>query len=127
MSLGAKRSSIWLGLAFAGILAAAAIFAPPPASAGYGSFAECIRASGAVFYDAHWCGQCVNQRKMFRGYANRLKVVSCYPPGDSSNIRRACESEGIKSFPTWIFGDGSRRVGAQSIEELARLTGCAAP
>jgi len=100
---------------------------PAPAAAGFGSFAECIKRSGAVLYDAHWCGNCVNQRNMFRGYANRLKVVQCYAPGDSKNMRKACEAAGVSSFPTWIFADGTKRIGGLGAEDLAGHTGCALP
>lgn len=115
------------GAAMAGIGLVFVLVGTQPAAAGFGLFADCIRNSGAVFYDAHWCVNCVNQRRMFRGYANRLKIVSCYPEGDSKNIRRVCEDAGVKSFPTWIFADGTRRSGGLSLEELADRTGCAKP
>jgi hypothetical protein len=117
-----SRIVLLLGLAVSGSL-----LAPGAAAAGYGMFAECIRNSGAVFYDAHWCGNCVSQRELFRGYANRLKIISCYPPGDSDNIKAVCRSANVRSFPTWIFADGTRRSGMLSAADLARHTGCTPP
>lgn len=98
-----------------------------PAAAGMGMFADCIADSGAVFYDAHWCGNCAQQRSLFRGYANRLNIVECYAPDDSNNLRRSCKDAKVRSFPTWVFGDGSRRSGLLSLDDLAAETGCAKP
>lgn len=112
----------------AGLVLGFGAFAPvPEARAGLGMFADCVASSGAVFYDAHWCGNCVQQRDLFRGYARRLEIVECYARGDSDNLRRVCKDAGVRSFPTWIFGDGSKRTGLQSIEQLAAKTGCAKP
>jgi hypothetical protein len=114
------RNTVVLGL-IAGCLG------PAPASgAGYGTFADCVRTSGAVFYDASWCGACRRQRKDFGGYANRLKIVSCSIPG-SKKLRSTCRKLGIESFPTWIFADGKRRAGLLSIRDIGKLTGCALP
>lgn len=103
------------------------LVAASPALAGPGLLADCLKRSGAVFYDAHWCGNCRKQEKLFRGYANRLAKVACYRQGDSDNMRRQCRDADVRSFPTWVFGDGSRRSGMLPLTELARLSGCPAP
>ena len=111
------------------VIGATVLFVVPasPAAAGLGLFADCLRSRGAVLYDAHWCGNCVRQRKLFRGYANRLKVVPCYAPGETQAMRAACKDAEVRAFPTWTFADGTRRTGALSIDELAGHTGCNPP
>jgi hypothetical protein len=36
----------------------------------------------------------------------------------------ACENEMIRSYPTWIFGDGTRVTGVQQINDFTEQTGC---
>jgi hypothetical protein len=103
------------------------ILMPGTASAaGYGTFAECVRNSGAVIYEADWCPVCRAQRKEFRGYANRLKFVDCSIPG-SKKTRGKCKALGVDSFPTWIFRDGTKRSGYLKVSAIATFTGCALP
>jgi hypothetical protein len=44
------------------------------------------------------------------------------------HVRRSVDCtdgcEGIHSFPTWTFRDGSRLSGVASLDDLARRTGC---
>jgi hypothetical protein len=95
-------------------------------AAGYGTFADCVRNSGAVMYGTSWCPLCRAQRKDFRGYANRLDYVDCSIPG-SKKTRSKCKTLGVNSFPTWIFGDGAKREGKLSVADIADHTGCAMP
>lgn len=97
-----------------------------PAVATYGAFAECVKRSGAVLYSASWCPHCQKQLQGFRGYANRLNWVECYPSGHDFLARR-CKDKRIKSFPTWILGDGTVRAQFLQHDELAKLTGCPKP
>jgi hypothetical protein len=97
------------------------------AGAGYGTLAECVRDSGAVLYSASWCPVCKAQRKEFRGYANRIKTVECSVGGRKGKRTAACERMNIKSYPTWVFADGSTAAGLLSARALAERTGCAAP
>ncbi len=119
-----KRLSTTCALA---TLLLVALSAPEMASAaGYGTFADCVRNSGAVMYGTSWCPLCRAQRKDFRGYANRLEYVECSIPG-SRKTRSKCERLGVDSFPTWIFGDGAKREGKLSVSDIASHTGCAMP
>jgi hypothetical protein len=97
------------------------------AAAGYGTLAECVRNSGAVMYGTSWCPVCKAQRREFRGYANRLKTVECSVGGDRKKTRAECERLQIRSYPTWVFGDGSMAAGLLSANDLATRTGCEAP
>lgn len=86
--------------------------------------ASCISDSGAIFYGAHWCPVCRKQKEHFDGYAYLLPYVECYdgPKDDGKNAE--CTKADIKSFPTWVFSDGSVETGAQTPEALAAATGC---
>ena len=88
------------------------------------SLARCLREKGAVFYGAHWCPVCAEQKQYFDGYSYLLPYVECYdgPKEDGSNDR--CTTEGIESYPTWKFSDGTVQTGARKPEELAEATGC---
>lgn len=97
------------------------------AAAGYGTFAECVRQSGAVMYTASWCPVCRAQRKQFRGYANRLKTVECSVGGKKGKTRATCDGMNIKSYPTWVFADGTSAEGLLSAKALAERTGCELP
>lgn len=96
-------------------------------AAGYGTFADCIRNSGAVMYEATWCPVCRQQREVFRGYANRLKTFKCDVAGNRKQTKATCNRLGIDSYPTWILGDGSMRSGLHSAKDLAARTGCPMP
>lgn len=98
----------------------------PALAGGYGTFAECVRNSGAVIYVTNWCPVCRAQRKDFRGYANRLKYVDCSIPG-SKKTRAKCKKIGIDAFPTWIFGNGTKREGKLSVADIASHSGCPVP
>ena len=86
--------------------------------------ARCISGSGAVFYGAHWCPKCQQQKDYFDGYAYLLPYVECYdgPKADGMNAR--CKKAGIHGFPTWVLPDGSVETGAREPRSLAADTGC---
>ena len=108
-----------VGLALLGAIPAAA------ADVDLAGLATCIRKSGTVFYGAHWCPICREQKESFDGYAYLLPYVECYDGPKDAGMNATCKSEGIKSFPTWVFPDGSRKTGARELESLAAATGCA--
>ena len=72
-------------------------------------------------YGTEWCPACRAQMEAFGDAADYLDYVAC------DDDARACEDEDIHSFPTWVFGDGSRLTGMVSFERLAGKTGCAPP
>jgi glutaredoxin len=112
-------------------LAAALALLLLPATAGawgqrLDDFARCLTESGAVFYGTYWCPQCTRQRDLFGRSDRYVRYVECATEG-SDEPKRACKSAGVRSYPTWVFGDGSRVSGRQSLERLAARTGCALP
>lgn len=88
--------------------------------------ARCIRESGATFYGAHWCPYCRKQKQRFGSAAQLLPYVECYDPG-TRNQRAVCAEENIRSYPTWVFWDGTVRTGNLSLGALAYHTDCEAP
>jgi hypothetical protein len=119
-----KKIWIWLGL----ILILFGLFyisgGNEEVSTKYDGFAQCLDEAGAEFYGAWWCHNCENQLNMFERSVN-------VPYNECSTSSRAqiasCNDLGIKSYPTWIFEDGSRLEGVQSFAILAEKTGCALP
>ena len=98
-----------------------------PAEPGkYDALAQCITDSGAKMYGAYSCPHCTNQKKLFGTSFDKINYVECDPRGDNANPQ-ACEKAGIEGYPTWIFGDGTRRSGEVPLRTLASITGCAVP
>lgn len=76
-------------------------------------FARCVRQAGATYYTASWCPHCARQNEMFGNALRYLRTVDCT---DGCN--------GIASFPTWTFADGSRLSGVATFDVLTSRTGC---
>ncbi len=86
-------------------------------------FAKCLGPKGATFYGAFWCSHCKDQKDLFGTSAKYLPYVECSPP-DGNGQLEVCNAAGIRGYPTWIFSDGTRIGGAQSLDYLASKTGC---
>ncbi|HYC55366.1 MAG TPA: hypothetical protein VEC60_09680 [Reyranella sp.] len=113
------------------IAAAAAVVAlaqPRAASAAsLQDFGRCLARQGATFYGASWCPHCQSQREMLGDAMSSVRYVECSVDGGRGGTAPACSSAGVDSYPTWVFGDGTRASGAQSLGRLAAKTGCALP
>ena len=88
----------------------------------YDLFSKCINESGAKMYGAFWCSACIQQKKILRE-SESMPYVECSSPDGNSQLSE-CVSENIQSYPTWVFGDGTREVGIQTITKLGQKTGC---
>jgi len=97
---------------------------PPPGM--YDDFAKCIAQTNTKFYGAFWCPHCAAQKRVFGDSAQYLPYVECSLPDESGELQ-VCVDDGIKSYPTWTFPDGSRLSGELSLATLAEKTGCALP
>lgn len=89
-------------------------------------FTQCLQEQGAVFYGAFWCPHCQNQKKAFGNSAGKLPYVECSLPGGNGQTQE-CNDKQIESYPTWIFGDGTRETGELSLARLAEKAGCELP
>jgi uncharacterized membrane protein len=85
--------------------------------------AERLADSGALFYGAYWCPHCQEQKAMFGASQERLPYVECSPSGPRGAAASSCISAGVRTYPTWIFPDGSRVTAVMSLRELADRVG----
>ena len=85
--------------------------------------AERLADSGALFYGASWCPHCQEQKALFGASQERLPYVECSPNGPRGAVASACDSAGVRSYPTWVFADGSRLTAVMSLRELADRVG----
>lgn len=92
----------------------------------YDEFAACLADSGAVFYGAFWCPHCQAQKAVFGKSEKLLPYVECSTPSGKGQTP-ACTEQGIRTYPTWVYPDGTRVEGEQSLEALAQKTGCELP
>lgn len=89
----------------------------------YDVLAKCIKGSGAKFYGADWCPHCQSQKELFGKSKKYLPYVECSVPG-SQAVSYVCKNAKVEAFPTWIFADGTKVEGTQTLEELASKTAC---
>jgi hypothetical protein len=119
------RIATWIILV---VSAALAIFIyvqglPPPPHK-YDALAKCIAESSTTFYGAFWCPHCAEQKTKFGTGAQYLPYVECSLPSGSGQTQ-VCIDHDVVQYPTWVFSDGSRLVGVQTPQTLAKKTGCA--
>jgi hypothetical protein len=91
-------------------------------AAAWEEFGRCLTNKGAIFYGASWCPHCRAQQLTLGDAMSHVHYVECADDGKST-----CKKAGVNSYPTWVFGDGSRALGEQSLAHLAAKTGCALP
>jgi glutaredoxin len=89
-------------------------------------FATCLKNSGAKFYGAFWCPHCQDQKKLFGTAKESLPYIECSNP-DAKSQTQICKDNGIESYPTWIFADGTKLSGSQTLQTLADKTQCQLP
>lgn len=89
-------------------------------------FTQCLADKGALFYGAFWCPHCQAQKKLFGDAQKLLPYVECSTP-DGNGQTQICKDKGINSYPTWVFSDGSKVEGEQSLAKLGEKTGCTPP
>jgi len=82
-------------------------------------FATCLGEKDATFYGTEWCPHCKTQKALFGAQnLNSVPYVNC----EEKSI--VCRKAGVTAYPTWIFADGSKKEGTQSLKSLAQKTGC---
>lgn len=88
-----------------------------PAATDLMALARAITASGTKFYGAAWCTFCTQQKELFGDAQYYLPFVEVTNP--DRTLTDAGRAAGITSFPTWVFPDGSRETGVQTVATLA--------
>lgn len=81
-------------------------------------FAKCITQAGAGMYGTDWCPHCQEQKRMFGRAFQHVVFINC------DQNPTACQNQQVTGYPTWIFQDGERLSGVQSLYSLAEQTGC---
>lgn len=117
-----KSSTLWFGVIVVLAIIAGYVLLKSPAN--YDDFARCLNNSGARMYGAWWCTHCADQKELFKGSFPLVPYIECSDAGSRSQ-NSLCTSANIRSYPTWVFGDGRRLEGVLSFKELSRVTGCA--
>lgn len=93
----------------------------------YVGFAKCLTEKNTTMYGAYWCPHCQNQKRVFGKEAFKsIHYVECDENGYQGNPQ-LCAEKGVKRFPTWEFGDGSKVEGELTPEQLAEKTKCELP
>lgn len=85
------------------------------------ALAQCLTEKGATLYTASWCGHCQTQKAEFGEGLEYLDSVECAAFGGWS---QECKDAGVEAVPTWIFGDGTEKLGNTPLETLAALNNC---
>lgn len=121
-----KSRLIWLGMIVVVIAIAGYMYYDKNRPGSLDGFARCIEESGAKFYGAFWCPHCQDQKEMFGNSERLLPYIEC-STANGQGTTVACQQDGITSYPTWQYPDGSREVGVQTLSILAEKTGCELP
>ena len=85
--------------------------------------AAALTDSGAMFYGASWCPHCQEQKALFGASQDRLPYVECSPAGPRGATASSCVAAGVRTYPTWVFSDGSRVSEVIPVRELADRVG----
>ena len=63
---------------------------------------------------------------LFEAGSDKLPYIECSTP-DTNGQLEICKTEGIKTYPTWKFSDGSVHEGEATFQQLAEKTNCQIP
>ncbi len=84
-------------------------------------FVKCLAQKGAVVYGTDSCEWCLKQKADFGNSWQFINYANCIKDP------QRCVAAKIESTPTWIFADGKRIVGYQTLEKLSEASGCVLP
>ncbi|MGC9292513.1 MAG: hypothetical protein ACP5EP_07275 [Acidobacteriaceae bacterium] len=90
------------------------------------AFAQCLTQKKVLMYGSSVCPHCADQKKLFGSSFKYVTYVECFVPG-SRQGSPACVKADIHAVPTWVFPNGARLVGEQSLQMLSAATGCPLP
>jgi hypothetical protein len=81
--------------------------------------AQCLKSQWATMYGTNRCSHCQAQKELF-GYEAFTKVNFV----DCDKQKNACVLAWVEWYPTWVFKNGTRLQGTQSLEKLASQVWC---
>lgn len=85
------------------------------------TFAQCLADKNVTMYGTEWCVFCQKEKVLFGNSFRLVPYVDC---GTEPN---KCTEQKIEGTPTWIFSDGHRLVGLQTLEKLSQESSCPLP
>ncbi len=85
------------------------------------AFAKCLTEKGAVMYGTDYCEWCQKQKADFGSAWQFVNYANCV------SDPQKCTAQNIQSTPTWIFSDGERLIGYQTLENLSKQSSCPLP
>jgi cyclophilin family peptidyl-prolyl cis-trans isomerase len=89
------------------------------------ALAQSLTDAGAKFYGASWCPVCTAQKELFEDGAQLLPFIEVTNPDRTLNS--VGQANNIDTFPTWVFANGTRLEGIQSLQVLAAAAGVVIP
>ena len=89
------------------------------------AFAKALDEAGAIMYGAAWCPHCTAQKELFQDGQEFVPFVEVTNPDRTPN--QIAIDNNIDTFPTWVFADGSRLSGLQTLEDLANAANVEIP
>ncbi len=116
----------WLAILFLIVVGVASSFYVSSKPGKYDTFAQCLTDKGVIFYGAFWCPHCQATKRMFGASARLLPYKECSTP-DAQGQLQVCTDAQVQSYPTWVFPDGSRLTGEQTLQALAEKSTCELP
>ena len=113
-----QQAGLWvlgvLALVSAGVIVNINI----PRTTNLDTFAKCLADKGLTMYGASWCPHCQRVKASFGTSFQYVPYVECVDNPD------VCARENIEGYPTWVFKDGRRYEGEQSLQKLSEYSGC---
>lgn len=94
-----------------------------PTTGVYDTFAQCLTEKGAIFYGTFWCPHCKDQKELFGSSMEYVTYVECSTPDGNAQMP-VCTAAGIDGYPTWVFADGIKVSGTQTLKFLSEKTSC---
>ncbi len=88
-------------------------------------FAKALTTAGVKFYGAAWCPACTEQKRLFEDGAQFLPFIEV--TNADRTLNEIGEENDIEVFPTWVFPDGTRLTGVQTLSDLSQRSGVAIP
>jgi cyclophilin family peptidyl-prolyl cis-trans isomerase len=89
------------------------------------AFANALKAAGAKLYGAGWSAETTAQKELFEDGGQFLDFVEVTNSDRTPNS--TATQNNITTYPTWIFADGTRLEGVQTLQALSDHTGISIP
>ncbi len=84
--------------------------------------AQCLEEKGASMFGAFWCPHCAAQKDLFGDAYPTSIYIEC--SNEDRTQKDVCNAANITGYPTWVFADGTRARGEQTLKQLSDQAGC---